>query len=698
MSKKLFLMIFVCVFTFVASSAMAATAYKLDADGQTPDHRYDDDRTFFMGGNFYKEYSLPTLQLVSYDQDLGDEAENYPIETDFKVSWKVSPDNDGLVIQFVSSDASGDFLILSGLLPSSTDQTDAYEETDEETKYTYNFSFVASITEIEGTEYQSLVGSEISFDLYEDVEIYGYNNADEEFVQYEVASETRAKNVISGDFTSLADFKIVKSDYSVNVKGYVDTATFSQYYIDYIDTEDAAEPIDIPEWLSYDVKTRNENFGEEDDAKPITLITLKYNDDYAGIFQDGSKGVVRVPFIDGEDPAFLLEWPVELAVPFAITGTKTMEFDLTAEGDPVVKTANFTGATPTSHKFSTTISGVTFTVNYADGEITVTAQAGSSAVSGTKNLNLTFTDARGNTDALAMTVKVTVPVRPAIATSGTKTMALTAGGESAKTKLTTIGVGGVTVGVVSWDIVSVPAGLYVVITDSDDKSAEFTVSADSTATAGAKTITIKTTDTTNNLSVDSNIAVTVQAQQSQNNQNQSQQNQQNQQQNQENNQTTQQPENITNSIKITNGSGGSSSSAPFSSVKPGQTAKFTISLVDANITAKIWRLLIGNVEAHRVEVSGVRTTADDWAKITNYSGTEATIEANVPSSLETATKISMSVTDTTGKLYEADLGTVQPATNNDTTSNIGPSGSGCNAGIGAFSLLIALAGLLIRKI
>ena len=693
MNKKLFLMFFVCVFTFVASSAMAATAYKLDrGDGDVDDH-VEDDRTFFMGGNFYKEYSLPILQLVSYDQDLGDEAENYPIETDFKVSWKVSPDNDGLAILLVSSDVSGDFLILSGLLPSSTDQTDAYEEPESDgDPYKYNFSLIASITEIEGSEYQSLVGTEISFDLYEDVEIYGYNNADEEFVQYEVASETRAKNVISEDFTSLSDFKVVKSDYSVNVKGYVDTVTFSQYYIDYIDTEDATEPIDIPEWLSYDIKTRNENFGEEDDAKPITLITLKYNDDYAGIFQDGSKGVVRVPFIDGEgEAAFLLEWPVELVVPFAITGTKTMEFDLTAEGDPVVKTANFTGATPTSHKFSTTISGVTFTVNYANGEITVTAQAGSSAVSGTKNLNLTFTDARGNSDALTLTVKVTVPVKPAITTSGTKAMTLTAGGTSVKTKLTTIGVGGVTVGVVSWDIVSVPAGLHVVITDSDDKSAEFTVSADSTATAGSKTITIKTTDTTNNLSVDSNIAVTVQAQQSQNQQNQ-------QQENQENNQTTQQPENITNSIKITNGSGGSSSSAPFSSVKPGQTAKFTISLVDANITAKIWRLLIGNVEAHRVEVSGVRTTADDWAKITNYSGTEATIEANVPSSLETATKISMSVTDTTGKLYEADLGTVQPATNNNTTNTIGSSGSGCNAGIGAFSLLIALAGLLIRKI
>ena len=225
MGRKLFLMLLVCLFSvFVASQSLAETAYKLiDSNGNGVESEESSEReSYYIGGNFYCKYRLPALQLVSYDKDEGDAAEEYPVDVNFKIKWIVIQNIDGIDVQIVSKDVSGDFLILSGMLPATTT---SYEEGDgAANEFTYQRSFRASISEIEGEEYQALVG-ETSINFPEDdpeeqkVSIYGIKDPedDDKINQFTTIPDALMKKLISEDIESLEELKDVSSGYSVTV-------------------------------------------------------------------------------------------------------------------------------------------------------------------------------------------------------------------------------------------------------------------------------------------------------------------------------------------------------------------------------------------------------------------------------------------------------------------------------------------------
>ena len=685
MRKKIFLLFLVCLFTvFTASQAFSEVDYKLTAKngGNVEEDTSDEDdngsKTFYRGGNYYRRYYLPELELVSFDNSLGDAADEFTVLTskDFKVNWTIDQGNDNagtaLVLQCLSEDAKGEFIILSGILPASEED---YAEDDDGNKTIYKLSFTATISEIENTEYQSYVGKLVTFDNgteITDIEKYGVPDPEDEenIVDYTPASDAIVAKINDQEITTLAElkekFKAVSSTYSVNINAPKDDMDAYSYYIG-AGTDDPA--IDVPEWIELTVNSRDENFGDEDDdetPKPITSITLKFNEKYKEIFKNGTKGVIRIPFMDTEsEPSFLLEWDVELFEPFTIsTSPKTLAFDLTAGGDPVVKEIEYTGADPVKFTQGTTITGVNFKVISADSKITVTAEATSAATAGEKTTTFTFNDANNNSDELSVTVKVTVPTTPKITISGTKTLTVTAGGESVSTTLTA---GGSISGALSWEIVSVPDGLNVELTKSSDKTADFSISAESSATAGQKNVSIKVTDSVSALNETANLVITVEEA------------------------PKEEKQDITSSITLKDSSG-KSVSKPFSGLKPGEKGSFTITL-PSEIVAKIWTLLINNVAVKTVTVSGTATMAadNDWLTISNYSSTGATIDADVPSNLSGNAAISFSVTDTNDKEYTADLGTISK-----TSTSTGSSGSGCNVSFGALSLAVA-ALLFVRK-
>lgn len=678
MIKKLFLLFFVLVFTvFSVSSTTASTVLELTKDeGEVVDlFDEDDGGTFYVGCNFYGRFRLPELMIVSYDNEV-----EYPEETSvdvkFKLSWTMTSELEGLSLQGISSDTSGDFAIISGVLPASADT------------YTYPFHMTATITEIEGSEYQSLVGKSLEMETNEDITA----TYEEELTAY---TEIPA-DYVSDYIPSLSEINLknVTSNYSVTVNSIYNAR--QSKYDDYIESGDYGDYLpDLPKWLTCTVTSRDDSAGEDYDTfteKPITSITIKYNDAYKNQFKDGTKGIVRINFLDDTaEASSFLSWDVYLSVPFEISGSnKSMTFALDAGGDPAYKSVNFTGAAPVRYVSSNNIAdNVTLTVTSDDkaGTITVTAQALDTAKAGAYNTNLTFYDANGNSETLSVKVTVTVPVKPAISLSGTKTLTLTAGEASAKTKLTVVeAVEGSISGDISWDI-TIPSGLQVQITDSGDKFAEFTISADSSATAGTKTVTVKATDKLNALSASANIAVTV--------------NTPKQEEPKKEEESSKTAEDITSSIKITDEAGGSKSSKPFSSLAPGSSTTLTISLAGTGITAKTWAISINGVTSDTVSTSSFKTSASSWAEITQSSATEATIKVAPPSDLSTDSAITMLITDSNNNEYTADLGTVQksssPSSPTTTTTNLKSSGSGCNSGLGVFALAFAVVQILTKK-
>ena len=663
MNKKLFLLLLVCVFSLFAALPALSSTYELaDIDGDGAEIFEEDDVDFFSGGNFYARYRLPKLSIVSYDEADTEKSSPSTVNVTFSTAWTVkAPDLKDIKLVMVSKDISGDFVILSGILPVVTEDTD------------YDLSFIAEVSEIEDS---SLAVK--SLDIEADAVTVGvFGELDDSGAEL-YKKVTNMSDYIAGDVSNIGS---VTSSYSVAV-----TALGGKNYNYIASTAYESDfDIDLPKWLKYTATRETEEDMSEEDAEnfvdengdpqlPIKSVTLTFNNDYKGIFKDGSKGVVRIPFVNGENEAdAVLEWAVELSEPFTISTTpKTVEFALTAGGDPVVKTVNYTGAAPVKYE-AVSITGINFTVTSDDkaGIITVTAEATSAATAGTQEATLTFTDAKGRTDTLTVKTTVTVPKTPEITFDGTKVLTLIAGGDSVKTKITA---GGSAEGKVTWAIGTVPAGLKIVITDSGDKFAEFTLSADNAATTGNKTVSITATDS-KQLKGTVNLAVTVNAQQTQ---------------------ETQQAEDITSSITITDDTGAASAREPFSSVKPGESKKFTISL-PSSITAKIWKLLINGIETQSVTVasSAIQTAADDWAKITSYNGTTATIEANVPSSLANDSAISMSVADTNGKEYNAVLGTVKASS--ASSKPLGSSGGGCDTGLGALALAIVAQLFICKK-
>ena len=147
MSKKVCLLFLIGTFmAFAATQTWAETVYELvDFDSEGAELFESDDVDFFAGGNFYGRYRLPELSIVSYDSEATDDKNK--IDTGFTVKWSIKSDElTGLVIQSEETDDEGKYLVVSGVLPASEENT------------TYELAFVAEITEIDGEDYQSLVG------------------------------------------------------------------------------------------------------------------------------------------------------------------------------------------------------------------------------------------------------------------------------------------------------------------------------------------------------------------------------------------------------------------------------------------------------------------------------------------------------------------------------------------------------------
>ncbi|MBR1438523.1 MAG: hypothetical protein IJ587_08300, partial [Synergistaceae bacterium] len=635
--------------------------------------------------------------------------------TGFTVSWDLVPEHNFLKLKEITSDASSDIAIVSGYFPDSADA------------YTCGFRLIATVTSLENEQFRTYaVGTKSSFDVLElsvvaDVDHIAPTSSD--FAKYVIYN---SKDV---------NLHEVNSDYSVTITVSDDYDSLMDYYDRYI-RSDSAYSVNIPEWMTYEIKGEQTSFSteelrvafeDENNGRALTHIVLKLNDEYdgklLGELQDGTKARVNIPLVSRDDYDALeivLSWDVVYRKdpePFAITSAKTFTFNL-EPGSKDKGTAEYTGSAPVSIASKDTESDVKFTARYTGkGVITVNVEADKNAKDGVYENVLTFTDAKGNSDALTVKVTVKKPtppapqVNPINITGEPKAFTLKAG-ESAKTTLTASGGAG---GKVTWSIgaVTPTADILVSSRTLSDTSAEFSVVVGKTVAAGSYSVNVNAADTAGtSSSVKLTITVTADTAQDEtkdNPQDNSQENQQdnpqenpqdNQQDNTEDNsQSNTDAQNLTEKIRITNNSGSSLDSRPLSTLTAGTRAVYVISLEGTGITATAWRLLINGVEVDASSLSeaeAVSQSASSWARIVKSDETSATVEAEPPANLSVDSQVSLAVTGTDGKEYTADLGTVEKA--ESTGIGVGPGTSGgCSTGFGVLVFLSAFCFCSERK-
>ena len=681
MKRKIFLL--ACVLgLLVATAAGAETEFNLvsvyNEDSAT---NLQEQENTYAGFNFYGAYLLPELQIASFDAEDYDTAteKDFLSSKDFKVSYSLVSEQTGLSIWGVRHTASGDVVVIGGVLPAA------------EEGYDYDFQILAKVVEVASADYEAAIDKTFEFDGDEiQVEICG---SDEVF--YTLTGEQIADNIV--DFDDI-DINTATKDYSVQV---VAVKNRSGVYDGYIASGDYADDvdfkIDVPVWLTCEIasvdEAANEDYFGTFEDKPVTSIIVKFNNDYEGPLKDGTKGVVLVPFIgntEDRELTYVISWDVEYSEPFKISGKKFMEFSLLT-GNSSFDVTSFSGAKPVSYTAAPDISSnVALGVTSDDENITITATVPSTAKGGTYSTVLTFNDAKGQSDTLNVSVKVSEPAKREIVLSATKSSINLQPGSSDKTVITA---SGFISGDISWDVNFTSANLSVDITKSGDRAAVLTVSTDKDVTPGVRSIPVKATDTVNKLTTSINVIVTVTAPQNPDPVNPPPASPE------DSTPTTTQPTNITNRINLTDNSGGTRSAMPLSSLKPGQTDTIKISLANSGITAKKWSLRINGVESDAVSISNlmVNTSATSWAQIISSSSTEATVKADPPSNLSTSSAVTIVVTDPSGDEYVADLGTVEASSSSSSSSssNIGSSGGGCGIGFSSLALLTLAA--LIRK-
>lgn len=309
----------------------------------------------------------------------------------------------------------------------------------------------------------------------------------------------------------------------------------------------------------------------------------------------------------------------------------------------------------------------------ADVRVSATSGSASSVVSivvgdsvsaGTYSVNVTAKDFSGTSASTTLRITITAP--SITITGEPKTFSLKAG-EAVSTTLTATGD---VSGAVTWTVGNVsPTADIRVSTTSGSASSTISISTGQNVAEGTYSIEISARDSAGT-SASTTLRITITEPLSP--------------------EPPEQDTDLTNRIAITDEDGAKVSSRPFSSLKAGATALYTVSLEGTGITAKSWRLIVNGADVD----SAMYAAADSWARIVTSDATSATIEADPPENLGNDSTISLAVTGNDGKEYTADLGTVKKA--DSSSSNItgikGSSGS-CNFGAGA--IMLAVSGLFI---
>ena len=671
---------------------------KID-DTQLHEDNPEDVNDTYFGYNYLAKYRLPNLKLVIFRPSDEDDEDKWTRLQDFTVSWDFTFDSDNLKLKELTSDASGDIFVVSGFMPDSADA------------YTERFVATATVVDIANDTYKPLaIGVKASFDDELEVNV----TRDTDHIPATPADFARYLVYDSDDI----DIHEVGPDYSVTVTMSKDYDEILQSYNRYI-RSDEEYTVNIPEWLSWEITGEQTDFLSEElesefaDKKAITAIVIKFNDNYdgklLGDLQDGTIARINVPILSADDfgaSEIILSWDVTYRkpAPITITSGKTLSFTL-RPGSTDVGTAEYTGSNPVRIASSDVSSDVRFIVGHTDideasgkGTITVTVEASDNANVGEYEKTFTFTDAYGNSDTI--TAKATVepkPVQPTptpqnpesndptpntpntpdipvptvrtiTITGEPKTFSLKAGASSSTTLTAT----GDVSGAVTWSAGSVsPAADILVSATSGNASSTVSIVIGKNVAANTYSVVVSARDSAGT-SASTTLRITITDETLKPDQ-------------QEQEQTD---TNLTSRIRITN-EAGSTVSQPFSSLKAGSSAVYTISLEGTGVTAKVWRLLVNGVAVD----SAIFAAEDSWARIVTSNENSATIEANPPENLSVDSKVSVSITGNDSKEYTADLGTVKKAEANQPYSPVGSSSGGCNAGVAA--MMLAVVGLFV---
>ncbi len=516
MSKKIFvLLLSFVVMMFACSMSSAADYYALvDSDDNdmleshlVPDYTY-------IGYNYKATYSLPSLILYYFTNE--EDKENLDIEAGtnlndkakYDIVWTLSPDIPELRV-YEGTDASGDALIISGIVPATS----------------YDVYVVATVTNVTPSRYKGAEGEIAVFDV---------DDIDPEKEEDHTGTVTPSSDdfILYVSLDKGVTVTEVKSNYSVTINAeYNDVA---EKYLSYIQSQDDGPNfvVDIPEWLTVSNVTyaTAEDLAKSDElleskdfgGYPLTSVTISINKDVT--VADGTKGTVHIPFYDvsnGEN-GIVLYWPVTYSAskedrPFGVSGDKEVSFNFpvdrttSKETKTITYNAGLLGESIKSCDISgtgaslisadwTAISGDTGTIT-----ITVTIPEATSSVStaavtsATYDGDLVFWGSQGS--SFDVSVTITVNTNTLSITADTTSFSLEAGAS----KDITLSADAT---VLSWKVGSTSSDITAEIIASNDTSATVRVTAGESATAGTRTITINATGE-NNISGSVTLTVTV---------------------------------------------------------------------------------------------------------------------------------------------------------------------------------------------
>ena len=448
-----------------------------------------DPESGYTEGNYTARYRLPDVALT-YTYENADEEEITMLipSSNYSLSWDVIfTSSDVISLDYkLGEDASSDIMTLYGLLP--------------ETSGDYTFYIQARVASVvSGKNLDGAVGMETSFDtpLTLTVDNLGYTtilaSGDTSFD----LCVTAGSNLYTA--TKSYDIEVTALKETLNPGTPAEREEFTNYI--YYNETDEKIMVDLPYWLSFDAL-----ISEDEDTGNILVYSVDIFFEPSADVEEGTKGVVRVPFKDTDDNStFMLSWNVTYSAsddkkedtPITID-VASIDFSLDEDSTPTAaRTLSYTGSAPVSCTLSSALpTGLSLSVSSTDSTITLTASATTSAAAGTISRDITFTDANGNTDSVDVYITYTkslppVPtgdfvlistVNPVIVSndSTAKSVTLTASGDIS--------------GTLTWTIGTTPTGIYAAQTSTSSKSATFSVSADTTATVGNNSLTITASD------------------------------------------------------------------------------------------------------------------------------------------------------------------------------------------------------------
>ena len=396
----------------VAFGATNATYVLFALDDEPPEQYTEDPATIFSGYNYEARFTVPQIDLYVFreDKDITDPDEGSCLsdKVSFDISWRISPDIRGLNLWVDNdTDDSGtkfEVLYLGGVLPSVSSAME------------FPYTIVAEVVSCD--DIPEAVGVCVELDD-------NYNIA--------VEPDEEHSLITSGDGifeycvapNPGVDIYTVTPDYKVNVTNFYDEKFYE--VTDYIQSDDEYI-IDLPSWLKYTVVS----YADEEDVEAIEEIAIEYNDEYTGTVENGTKGVIHVPFIDAESEAsYVLTWDVmftdDSTVPEPEPGPEVDEWEPIEFSEKSLTFAftsinaqtqevKFINHAPISYDVSsdipTSIASLDITIpdNKDDTEgsvkITVTTLALTSA---DYNPVIFFVDSEDNVASLDITVSITEP-------------------------------------------------------------------------------------------------------------------------------------------------------------------------------------------------------------------------------------------------------------------------------------------------